>query len=73
LSVHDAHETTKIIENEIREKLPYSDVFIHLEPLNDLDAHNDFHRDMNKRKLKAERLINDSMASDIKPTEPVIK
>jgi cation diffusion facilitator family transporter len=56
LSVHDAHETTKIIENEIREKLPYSDVFIHLEPLNDLDAHNDFHRDMNKRKLKAERL-----------------
>jgi cation diffusion facilitator family transporter len=45
LSVHDAHETSKIIENEIRVKLPYSDVFVHLEPLNDPDALDDFHKE----------------------------
>lgn len=45
LSVHDAHETSKIIENEIRVKLPYSDVFVHLEPLNDPDAQDDFRKE----------------------------
>jgi cation diffusion facilitator family transporter len=45
LSVHNAHETAKIIENEISEKLPFSDVFIHLEPLNDPDALDDFQKE----------------------------
>jgi len=45
LSVHDAHETSKIIENEITEMLPFSDVFIHLEPLNDPDALDDFQKE----------------------------
>jgi cation diffusion facilitator family transporter len=41
-TIHQAHEVTKIIENEILEKIPNSNIFIHLEPLNDPDAYDDF-------------------------------
>ena len=36
------HEITKKIENEIGNTLPESDVFIHLEPLNDPDSFDDY-------------------------------
>jgi cation diffusion facilitator family transporter len=41
LTIHKAHEFSKMIEKEIAVKLPYSDVFIHLEPLNDPDSFDD--------------------------------
>lgn len=40
-TVHKAHELTKQIEYDIKTQLPYSDVFIHVEPLNDPDAFDD--------------------------------
>jgi len=40
-TVHRAHEVTKQIEAEIKKLLPYSDVFIHVEPLNDPEAYDD--------------------------------
>lgn len=42
LTVHKAHEISKKIENEIAEEFPYSDIFIHFEPINDPDAFDDF-------------------------------
>jgi len=36
------HEITKAIEIEIAEALPFSDVFIHIEPLNDPDSFDDY-------------------------------
>lgn len=41
-TVYKAHELTKVIENEIINEFAYSDVFIHLEPINDPDAFDDF-------------------------------
>ena len=41
LTIHKAHEISKTIEREIAVELPYSDVFIHLEPLSDPDAFDD--------------------------------
>ena len=41
LTVHKAHEISKMIENEIAIKFPYSDIFIHPEPINDPDAFDD--------------------------------
>jgi cation diffusion facilitator family transporter len=41
LTMHNAHEFSKMIEKEITVQLPYSDVFIHLEPLNDPEAFDD--------------------------------
>lgn len=41
LTIHQAHEVTKLIENEIHQKVPNSNIFIHLEPLNDPDAYDD--------------------------------
>lgn len=40
-TVLKAHEITKVIEKEIAVQLPYSDIFIHLEPLDDPDAFDD--------------------------------
>ena len=40
-TIHQAHEVTKLIENEILEKIPNSNIFIHIEPLNDPDAYDD--------------------------------
>ena len=40
-TVHKAHEITKVIEKEIALQLPHSDIFIHLEPINDPDAFDD--------------------------------
>lgn len=40
-TVHQAHEVTKEIEEEILEKVPNSNIFIHLEPMNDPDAYDD--------------------------------
>lgn len=37
-----AHEITKEIEGEIIKFFPYSDIFIHMEPINDPDAFDDF-------------------------------
>jgi len=45
-TVHQAHEVTKVIENEITEKVPNSNIFIHLEPLNDPDAYDDNLKDI---------------------------
>jgi cation diffusion facilitator family transporter len=44
MTVHNAHEISKIIEREIVDAFPYSDVFIHLEPLSDPEAFDDFLR-----------------------------
>jgi cation diffusion facilitator family transporter len=41
LTIYRAHEYSKMIEKEIAAVLPYSSVFIHLEPLNDPDAFDD--------------------------------
>jgi len=41
LTIYQAHEFSKMIEKEIDDVLPYSSVFIHLEPLNDPDAFDD--------------------------------
>jgi cation diffusion facilitator family transporter len=41
LTLHEAHEFSKTIEKDIAKELPYSDVFIHLEPLSDPDAFDD--------------------------------
>ena len=41
-TVYDAHELTKSIEIELANEFPYSDVFIHLEPINDPEAFDDF-------------------------------
>lgn len=41
-SVYKAHELTKLIENELLKEYAYSDIFIHLEPINDPDAFDDF-------------------------------
>jgi cation diffusion facilitator family transporter len=40
-TIQQAHEVTKLIENEIFEKIPNSNIFIHIEPLNDPDAYDD--------------------------------
>ena len=40
-TVYKAHEITKLIEADIAIEFPYSDVFIHIEPLNDQDAFDD--------------------------------
>ncbi len=41
-TVYKAHELTKEIENELTKEFAYSDIFIHLEPINDPDAFDDF-------------------------------
>lgn len=41
MSVYQAHDMTKKIEKDIKEKFSYSDVFIHLEPINDPEAFDD--------------------------------
>jgi cation diffusion facilitator family transporter len=41
LTVHEAHDITKLIENDIAKVFPHSDVFIHLEPLSDPDSFDD--------------------------------
>jgi cation diffusion facilitator family transporter len=41
LTIYKAHEYSKSIEKEIMAELPYSNIFIHLEPLNDPDAFDD--------------------------------
>jgi cation diffusion facilitator family transporter len=41
-TVYKAHEISKKIEAEIVKEFPYSDIFIHLEPINDPDAFDDF-------------------------------
>lgn len=41
LNIYQAHEYSKKIEKEILAELPYSSIFIHLEPLNDPDAFDD--------------------------------
>jgi cation diffusion facilitator family transporter len=41
-TVFKAHELTKLIENELAIEFAYSDIFIHLEPINDPDAFDDF-------------------------------
>ena len=40
-TVHKAHELTKQIETELKILLPLSDIFIHVEPINDPDAYDD--------------------------------
>lgn len=40
-TVDKAHEITKQIETALKYKLPFADVFIHVEPLNDPDAFDD--------------------------------
>jgi cation diffusion facilitator family transporter len=40
-TVHKAHELTKQIETELKTLLPLSDIFIHVEPINDPDAYDD--------------------------------
>ncbi len=40
-TVNKAHDLTKQIENELKTLMPYSDVFIHVEPINDPDAFED--------------------------------
>jgi cation diffusion facilitator family transporter len=40
LSINDAHEKVKILENNIRESIPYVyDIFIHIEPLGNIEEH----------------------------------
>lgn len=41
-TIYKGHEITKQIEKDITEALPVSDIFIHLEPLNDPEALDDF-------------------------------
>ena len=41
-TVFKAHELAKLIENELEKEFAYSDIFIHLEPINDPDAFDDF-------------------------------
>jgi cation diffusion facilitator family transporter len=41
LTIYQAHEYSKMIEKEIMAELPYSSIFIHLEPLNDPDSFDD--------------------------------
>lgn len=41
LTIYQSHELSKKIEKEIIAVLPYSNVFIHLEPLNDPDSFDD--------------------------------
>ncbi len=41
-SIFRGHEVSKKLEQEIKNEIPYSDVFIHLEPLNDPDSFDDF-------------------------------
>jgi len=43
-TIFKGHEITKLIEIEIDERFPNSDIFIHLEPLNDPEAFDDFHK-----------------------------
>lgn len=50
--INRAHEFTKKIENEIKSTLPYSDVFIHIEPLNDPDSFDDYLRDSRNHQKK---------------------
>jgi cation diffusion facilitator family transporter len=40
-SIHQAHEISKSIENDIVAEFPYSSVFIHIEPINDPDSFDD--------------------------------
>lgn len=40
-TIYKAHEISKKIEKEIKAEFPYSDIFIHLEPINDPDAFDD--------------------------------
>ena len=40
LSINDAHDKVKILENNIRESIPYVyDIFIHIEPLGNIEEH----------------------------------
>lgn len=41
-TVYNAHEITKLIEKELLKEYAYADIFIHLEPINDPDAFDDF-------------------------------
>jgi len=41
-TVNKAHEFTKTIENELTKEFAYSDIFIHLEPIDDPDSFDDF-------------------------------
>jgi cation diffusion facilitator family transporter len=41
LTIYQAHEFSKIIEADLAAEFPNSDVFIHIEPLNDPDAFDD--------------------------------
>jgi cation diffusion facilitator family transporter len=41
LTIYQAHEYSKMIEKEIMAEIPYSSIFIHLEPLNDPDSFDD--------------------------------
>lgn len=47
-NVYNAHEITKSIENELIKEFAYSDIFIHLEPIDDPDAFDDFLSDKTK-------------------------
>ena len=40
-TVYQAHEVTKLIETDIAIEFPHTDVFIHIEPLNDQDSFDD--------------------------------
>lgn len=52
-TVHNAHEISKKIENELAMDFPHSDIFIHIEPINDPDAFDDFLDEM-----KVERALD---------------
>jgi cation diffusion facilitator family transporter len=41
ITLSKAHEISKAVEIEITEKIPNSDIFIHMEPINDPDAYDD--------------------------------
>jgi cation diffusion facilitator family transporter len=41
ITLSEAHEISKAVEIEITEKIPNSDIFIHMEPMNDPDAYDD--------------------------------
>jgi cation diffusion facilitator family transporter len=40
-TIFEAHEITKLVEADISVEFPHSDIFIHIEPLNDPDAFDD--------------------------------
>ena len=45
ITLGEAHEISKAVEIEIAEKIPNSDIFIHMEPMNDPDAYDDVLKD----------------------------